>query len=408
MRIDVLTIFPAYLAPLELSLVGRARSAELLDIHVHDLRDWTHDRHRTVDDTPYGGGPGMVMRPQPWGEALDAVLREGSGDGRPEPTLIVPTPAGQVFSQQAATQLAARPWLVFACGRYEGIDQRVVEYFAERHEVHELSVGDYVLNGGEAAALVMIEAVARLVPGVVGNPLSLVEESHVAGPASGLLEYPVYTKPPSWRGLEVPAVLLSGHHDRIEAWRHAEALRRTSQRRPDLAHRSEAVTLENIDQDAEVRLAVPSDAGELLTLQRCCWLEEARVNATFDIPALQETLADVRSGIGEWQTLVVRSGARLIASVRGRLSAEREWEIGRLMVVPDLAGRGLGRWLLSRIERAAPPEATSYRLFTGEHSDRNLRMYRRAGYRSAPDVVDQPGVVTLVKPLVRPDRPPGS
>ena len=226
MRLDVVTIFPDYLAPLELSLVGKARDSGVLDLRVHDLRDWTTDRHRTVDDTPYGGGAGMVMRPDVWGTALDEI-----GEGSSPPRLIVPTPSGRPFDQRLAHELADEPWLVFACGRYEGIDARVVADAAQRMPVTEVSIGDYVLNGGEAAVLVIVEAVARLLPGVVGNPESLVEESHGA---DGLLEYPVFTKPPTWRGLDVPDVLLSGHHAKVARWRRDEALRRTADRRPDL------------------------------------------------------------------------------------------------------------------------------------------------------------------------------
>jgi len=222
-RIDVVTIFPDYLAPLELSLAGKARERGLLDVHVHDLRQWTQDRHRTVDDTPYGGGAGMVMKPEPWGEALDEVLPDGA-------TLVVPTPSGVPFTQGLARELAARDRLVFACGRYEGIDQRVVDDAAGRADVREVSIGDYVLNGGEVAALAITEAVVRLLPGFMGNAESLLEESH----EDGLLEYPVYTKPASWRGLDVPDVLLSGHHEQIAAWRLAQARRRTEERRPDL------------------------------------------------------------------------------------------------------------------------------------------------------------------------------
>ena len=197
MRIDVVSIFPDYLAPLGLSLPGRAQESGLLDVHVHDLRDWTHDRHRTVDDTPYGGGAGMVLKAEPWGEALDALGATGA-------TLAVPTPSGEPFTQALAADLATREHLVFACGRYEGIDQRVMDDAASRMEVREVSVGDYVLNGGEVAALAIVEAVVRLLPGFMGNAESLTEESH----ADGLLEYPVFTKPASWRGHEVPDVLL--------------------------------------------------------------------------------------------------------------------------------------------------------------------------------------------------------
>ncbi|WP_293786884.1 tRNA (guanosine(37)-N1)-methyltransferase TrmD [uncultured Aeromicrobium sp.] len=225
MRIDVITIFPEYLAPLQLSLPGRAQRAGLLEIVVHDLRDWTHDRHRTVDDTPYGGGAGMVMRPEPWGEALDTVCREDS-------IVVVPTPSGVPFTQRHAEDLSTAPHLVFCCGRYEGIDQRVIDEANDRWTVQELSLGDFVLNGGEVAALAMSEAIVRLIPGFMGNPESLAEESHAA---DGLLEYPVYTKPSSWRGRQVPEVLLSGHHGQIAAWRREAALRRTRERRPDLA-----------------------------------------------------------------------------------------------------------------------------------------------------------------------------
>ena len=226
MRIDIVTIFPEFFGVLDVSLLGRARQGGLLDLHVHDLRAWTTDRHRTVDDTPYGGGAGMVMKPEPWAQALSALLRpDGSS------TLVVPSPAGTPFTQSIARSLASdSDHLVFACGRYEGIDARVFEWAATRSTVVELSLGDYVLNGGEVAAMAMIEAVGRLVPGVVGNPESLVEESH----EDGLLEYPWYTKPASWRDLDVPEVLLSGHHGRVAAWRHEQQLERTRRVRPDL------------------------------------------------------------------------------------------------------------------------------------------------------------------------------
>ncbi len=237
LRVDVVTIFADYFAPLQLSLIGRAREAGILDVVVHDLREFTHDRHRTVDDSPAGGGAGMVMRPQPWGEALDHVLglgpAPGLSDGADRPLLVVPSPAGRPFDQALAHELAASRWLAFACGRYEGIDERVLDDASTRLEVLPVSLGDYVLNGGEVAVLAIVEAVARLVPGVVGNVDSLVEESH----EGGLLEYPVYTKPAQWRGRDVPDVLLSGHHAQIQAWRHEQRLRRTAARRPDLLQR---------------------------------------------------------------------------------------------------------------------------------------------------------------------------
>lgn len=230
MRIDVITIFPDYLAPLELSLIGKARRDGVLDVRVHDLRDFTHDRHRTVDDTPFGGGAGMVMKPQPWKEALDALGAAADGGEGMRPRLIVPGPSGRRLDQTLARELAQEEWLAFACGRYEGIDQRVIDYYAARGRVRLVSIGDYVLNGGEVAAMAMIEAVGRLIPGVVGNPESLVEESHELG----MLEYPIYTKPAEWRGLAVPDVLLSGHHGKVAEWRREQSLERTRERRPDL------------------------------------------------------------------------------------------------------------------------------------------------------------------------------
>ncbi len=224
MRIDVVSIFPAYLDALQLSLAGKAQSSGLLQIRTHDLRAYTSDRHHTVDDTPYGGGAGMVMKPQPWGEALDAMASD-------ETVVVVPTPSGTPFTQRIAERLSGEQHLLFACGRYEGIDQRVIDEAGARWRVEEISLGDFVLNGGEVAALAIIESVVRLIPGFMGNPASLVEESHGE---DGLLEYPVYTKPSSWRGRDVPDVLLSGNHAAIAAWRHEQALERTRSRRPDL------------------------------------------------------------------------------------------------------------------------------------------------------------------------------
>ena len=224
MQIDVVSIFPAYLDALQLSLAGKAQVAGLLQVTTHDLRDFTTDKHRSVDDTPYGGGAGMVMKAEPWGEALDALATDSA-------VVVVPTPSGTPFTQRMAEQLSTEDHLVFACGRYEGIDQRVIDHAAGRWRVQEVSLGDFVLNGGEVAALAMIEAIVRLIPGFMGNPESLVEESHGD---DGLLEYPVYTKPASWRGLDVPEILLSGNHAAIAAWRREQALERTRKRRPDL------------------------------------------------------------------------------------------------------------------------------------------------------------------------------
>jgi len=230
-RIDVVSIFPDYLAPLRLSLVGKAVESGTLDLRVRDLREHTHDKHRTVDDTPYGGGPGMVMRPEPWGEALDDIL---ASDPARTPRLVIPTPSGRRFTQDVAHEYAADDWLVFACGRYEGIDSRVAEHYSSRTRVDEVSVGDYVLAGGEAAVLVMVEATARLLPGVLGNPVSVVDDSFAPGEMAALLEGPMFTKPPVWRDLAVPEVLLSGDHGKIAAWRREQARERTAERRPDL------------------------------------------------------------------------------------------------------------------------------------------------------------------------------
>lgn len=230
MQVDVVSIFPEYLAPLRLSLVGKAVERGVLDLRVHDLRDVTEDVHRTVDDSPYGGGPGMVMKPEPWGRALAAL--EGPTEA---PRLVVPTPAGRPFTQALAEELSEEPWLAFACGRYEGIDDRVLQHARRTMRVDEVSLGDYVLAGGEVAVLVVVEAVARLLPGVLGNEQSHQEDSF----SDGLLEGPSYTRPPVWEGLEVPPVLLSGDHAAVARWRRDASLRRTAERRPDLLARLE-------------------------------------------------------------------------------------------------------------------------------------------------------------------------
>ncbi|MEN9962449.1 MAG: hypothetical protein RIS66_862 [Actinomycetota bacterium] len=225
MRIDAISIFPEYFKALDISLLGKAREKEIIDLRVHDLRDFTHDKHKTVDDSPYGGGAGMLMKPEPWGEAFDEIL---PADGNV--TIIFTSPAGEQFKQATAYELAKEDHIVFACGRYEGIDQRVVDYAATKGRVRLISLGDYVLNGGEVAAIAMVEATARLIPGVIGNAESLVEESH----SDGLLEYPSYTKPAVWRDLEVPDVLLSGNHALIAKWRKDQQIERTKRVRPDL------------------------------------------------------------------------------------------------------------------------------------------------------------------------------
>lgn len=396
MRIDVISIFPEYLGALDISLIGKARRDGLLEVRVHDLRDFTHDRHRTVDDTPFGGGAGMVMKPQPWKEALDSLAGQG---GSRQPRLIVPGPSGRRFDQTLARELAEEPWLAFACGRYEGIDERVYEYATQGlgWQVDVVSLGDYVLNGGEVAVLAIVEAIGRLVPGVVGNPESLVEESH----EDGLLEYPVYTKPASWDDgavvRDVPPVLLSGNHAAIAQWRHEQRLARTAARRPDLLH--PALTTDGLDA-LDLRLATPADAPEILVLTRACWLEEvAEVAPRWSGP--NETLAEHTDAVRDWQTWVVRSHGRLVASVRARRKPgePHRWWIARLMVAPDLAGRGLGRELLAFAESQAPEDITEFWLNTGRWRAANQRMYKKAGYRLLPGPSEVHEVaVDLVKP----------
>lgn len=243
MRVDIITIFPEYFGPLDVSLLGKARQTGLVDITVRDLRVFTSDVHRTVDDVPFGGGPGMVMRPEPWGAALDAVLDAvlhagWSGPATPAPPrLVLPTPSGRPFNQAVAARWSAEPWLVFGCGRYEGIDERVAQDAADRMPVEAVSLGDYVLAGGEVAVLAMLEAVTRLLPGVVGNPESVADDSFAPDGMAELIEGPVYTRPAVWRGRAVPDVLRSGNHQAIARWRAEQARRRTEQRRPELLGR---------------------------------------------------------------------------------------------------------------------------------------------------------------------------
>ncbi|WP_067124681.1 tRNA (guanosine(37)-N1)-methyltransferase TrmD [Microtetraspora malaysiensis] len=295
MRVDVISIFPEYFAPLDVSLMGKARDRGILDIHLHQLRDWTHDVHRTVDDTPYGGGPGMVMKPEVWGEAIDVVIAEalagaadaagpsvpGAGEARAGlgvpgeagdeaaheglllPRMIVPTPSGRPFTQEVALEYAKEPWLLFAPARYEGIDSRVMAEYGSRLRVDEVSIGDYVLAGGEAAVLVMVEAVGRLLPGVLGNAASVADDSFAPGAMENLLEGPVYTKPPSWRGHDVPEILLSGHHGKIARWRRDEALRRTAAKRPELLARLDPEGLDKRDRQVldEIRGRADTSGG---------------------------------------------------------------------------------------------------------------------------------------------------
>lgn len=227
MKIDVVSVFPTYLEPLKLSLIGKAINEGLIELAIHDLRDYTHDKHKTVDEPPYGGGPGMVMKPEPWGEAIDELVN-------PETILVIPTPSGRPFTQELAQEYSHTKHIVFACGRFEGIDSRIAQYYSSNIRVDEVSIGDYVLAGGEAAVLVIVEAAARLIPGVLGNSESFIDDSFALGEMAALIEGPVYTRPPVWRELAVPEILLSGDHEKIANWRLAQARNKTAEIRPDL------------------------------------------------------------------------------------------------------------------------------------------------------------------------------
>ena len=399
MRIDAVSIFPEYLAALDISLIGKARRDGIIDLRVHDLRDFAHDRHRTVDDTPYGGGAGMVMKPQPWSEALTHVLDSADEGTGAAPVLVVPGPGGERFTQGTARELARAPWIAFACGRYDGIDERVYEWAAERMPVRVISLGDYVLNGGEVAVLAMVEAIGRLLPGVVGNAESLVEESH----EGGLLEYPIYTKPSVWDGGDgvaraVPEVLLGGNHGAIARWRHEQRLERTAARRPDLLH--VAATTEELA-GLEHSVATRADAPELTVLQKACWIEMVTPPELWrGAPA--EDAATVAEGLRHWTTHLFRAGDRLVGSVRVRRDPRdpTTWQIGRLMVVPDLQGRGLGRALLAHAEALAPTDTSTLWLDAGADQPRLLRFCTKAGYRVVGPG-EEPGTVDLRRPRRR-------
>ncbi len=388
-RIDIVTIFPGYLAPLGLSLVGKARSEGVLDVGVHDLRDWTADRHRTVDDTPFGGGAGMVMRPDVWGTALDDLLL-AEADSR---TLVLPTPAGERFTQEMAEELAllvcAGGQIAVACGRYEGIDARVAEHYANRDDVtvREVSIGDYVLNGGEVAALVITEAVARLLPGVIGNPQSLVEESHGS---AGLLEYPVYTKPPSWRGLDVPEVLRSGDHGRIGTWRRARAVERTARRRPDLLARhappqvrqAKAIDAEAIA-DVAARtfpLACPphlsaADAGDFVAEQ----LDAAAFRRYLRSRDRDVLVAEVAGAVVGYAMLV--RGRPTALDVLSAVSAETTAELSKCYVLPEHHRTQVAAELMAgTLEQARQRGVRAVWLGVNQGNERAQRFYRKHGF----------------------------
>jgi tRNA (guanine37-N1)-methyltransferase len=386
MRIDVVSIFPEYLAPLDLSLIGKAREDGLLDVRVHDLRDFTHDRHRTVDDTPYGGGAGMVMKPQPWSEALDHVLSAGPDGVRPH--LVVPGPGGTPFTQAMARRLAEEPWLAFACGRYEGIDERVYEHARDDLGlvVSVVSLGDYVLNGGEVAVLAMVEAIARLVPGVIGNAESLVEESH----EDGLLEYPIYTKPRVWNGREVPEVLLSGNHAAIAAWRHQQRLARTAARRPDLLHASLGTT------EVDIALATAGDLPELLTLARAAAADEVLATGRLDVAVPGRTVDELRAALAGSRFWLARKGGRLVGAVR---CAEHDGEltVTDLSVAPDLVDGELEGHLLRVAEETAAGGIRRVRLVVGAGRTHVIKVARKSGYRVAPGAPAAAGTTELLK-----------
>lgn len=477
MRIDVVTIFPDYLRALDLSLIGKAIDAGKLQLGIHDLRDWTQDRHNTVDDTPAGGGAGMVMRPDVWGKALDQVLAlpltaasvaeptnfadaqsvpaasapaplaapspltasaETTEPGKTAPhgaqeplhrrVLVIPTPSGQVFTQRVAEELADADQLVFACGRYEGIDARVAEHYQSAgYQVRELSIGDYVLNGGEVATLVMVEAIARLIPGVIGNPTSLVEESHAA---SGLLEYPVYTRPVSWRGLELDPDLLGGNHKLIARRRRDQALTRTATRRPDMIARLNPATLDRADRALLAQLGWAALDGEhferiklrparteeieaLVQLGRAtfpdacpAFLSDDDVQAFMDSTFTPEQVASwvnsddaaliVAERLATGQllgyVLVERDlpdGANeLVTDPRPRcLERYSQAELGyvcKLYLLPSVRGGGIAGALMDQAKKAAANWGVKTMwLATHETNRRAQKLYKRCGFKNA-------------------------
>lgn len=467
MRIDLLSIFPAYFAPLELSLMGKAQEAGLLDVHVHDLRTWTEDRHRTVDDTPYGGGAGMVMRADIWGKALDAVIEAGgfAGDAPNHVSdvfvdeapvsasvsvaceenvaesrrvvLAIPTPSGRPLTQERAAQLTSAQQLIIACGRYEGIDQRVADHYRSRGiAVEEYSIGDYVLNGGEVAALVLVEAVARLLEGVMGNPQSLEEESYSG---DGLLEYPTYTKPRSWRDLEVPDVLLGGNHAAIARWRRDRSLERTAHRRPDIVRTLSADALDSRDREClalngylvgecvaslDIRQALPGEDKALSAFASrmfplACpedmaeedirrFIEE---NLTVDVCASWIADEEARVLIAESEgkivgySLVLMGAPESMPRGNGTIPVDDHAAyLSKCYVAPDYHGTGVAGALLERAVRDAQEAgASQIVLGTNARNARALRFYRKHGFRKSGRRRFQVGAVRAVdEVLIRP------
>lgn len=422
MLIDIFTIFPAYFDVLALSLLGKARQEGLLATQVHDLRAFTTDKHHTVDDTPYGGGAGMVMKPDVWGSALDSVLLaaqpEGTSPPLAAPVLVVPTPAGEPFTQATAGELATAQHLVFACGRYEGIDHRVLDHYRRHVQVREVSLGDYVLNGGEVAVLAMVEAIARLLPGMVGNPASIVEESF----SQGLLEYPVFTKPASWRTLAVPPVLLSGDHARIARWRKDESLRRTATRRPDLLYQIDTRGLDSRDRDVlagagwatratglvpcEIRCAQPADAKDLADLASRTFPQAcppaigpedivSHIAAELGEEQWQQRIADRAGG----QVFVAQCGSQLVGyawvklppttnadpvdqAIASVITARPQVELSKIYVDADWYGSGIaGALFAASVARARHGGGAVLWLGTNTGNRAARKFYQRMGMR---------------------------
>lgn len=345
MRFDIVTVFPEFFSVLDLSLVGKARNAGLIDVEVHDLRSWTHDVHRTVDDSPFGGGAGMVMKPDVWGQAIDEIASEGerTASGRNRTVLAIPTPSGEQLTQAACYDLAEADHIIIACGRYEGIDSRIAEHYRERLEVYEYSLGDYVLNGGEVAATALVEAVGRLVPGMVGNPQSLVEESYGS---AGLLEYPVYTRPASFREIDVPEVLTSGNHAKIARWRRDRALERTARRRPDMITELDATALDKHDLAKLASLGWLRGIGDT-SLTRVCVTETDDAAALADLAA--ETFPDACPPGMDGADIADFVGRNLSMEAFGEYLADSERYIIRVL-------QGTGREILGYSLAVMPGE----------------------------------------------------
>lgn len=380
-RIDVVTIFPEFFDVLGVSLIGKARDSGTLDVTVHDLRQWAEGKHRSVDDTPAGGGAGMVMRADVWGKALDDVVEDG------QTTLIIPTPGGETFSQELAEELAAdlpSRNLVIACGRYEGIDSRVAEHYRHRVSVKEVSIGDYVLNGGETAAMVMIEAIGRLLPGVMGNPESLTEESHGE---QGLLEYPVFTGPSQWRGLTIPPVLRSGDHGRIAQWRQAAAVQRTAQVRPDLLA-NKAVTIRRAKPKDAPRLTeiaastfylacppdFPRDEADLFVAEN---LSETQFRTWAKARNVQLWVAEIAGVVIGYATVMLKFPAEDLPNQE----TEHAAHLSKMYCLPEHHGSGAASLLLTHtMEQARTAGMRTMWLGVNQHNKRAQRFYSRHGF----------------------------